>query len=438
MHSTAAVDAARQLLALDPLHEPTHRQLMRLLAQGGQRSAALAQYETCRQLLASELDAPPDDATTALYEQIRDGAYDKQSASASLMDGSAPSDGVGTIKPFVTRSPHDWGEAPNVDRFHGRHAELAQLRRWLVDDRCRLVAVLGMGGIGKTALATLVAEEVQEQFTAVIWRSLRNAPPLTELLRQWIQALSRHDVRELPRDEDQQLALLLEYLRGERCLLVLDNFETVLAGERPGHYLPGYEGYGQLLKQLGEGRHQSCLLLTSREKPRELIRLEGQTAPVRTLAVAGLPLADGRSLLQDCGLRGSAKDWGTLHARYSGNPLALQIVSESVRELFAGDIGLFLQQETFLFGDIADLLAQQHARLSALEQDVMFWLAVAREPATPEELAADMVARPTEAAVLAALHALRHRFLVERMETGFTLQNVVLEYFTAYFSRPSV
>ena len=70
-------------------------------------------------------------------------------------------------------------------------------------------------------------------------------------------------------------------------------------------------------------------------------------------------------------------------------------------------------------------------RLSPLEQDVMFWLAVAREPATPEDLAADMVARPTEAVVLAALHALRHRFLVERAETGFTLQNVVLEYFTA-------
>ena len=77
------------------------------------------------------------------------------------------------------------------------------------------------------------------------------------------------------------------------------------------------------------------------------------------------------------------------------------------------------------------MLEQQRARLSAQEQDVMFWLAVAREPVTPGELAHDLAAQPTEAAVLVALHALRHRFLVERTENGFTLQNVVLEYFTA-------
>ena len=234
--------------------------------------------------------------------------------------------------------------------FQGRQDEVHQLRQWLTADQCRVVAVLGMGGIGKTALATFVAANVQEQFAAVIWRSLRNAPPLAELLRQWIQVLSPHAEHELPQDVDQQLALLMEYLRGQRCLLVLDNFETVLAGKRLGHYLPGYEGYGQLLKQIGEGRHQSCLLLTSREKPQDLIPLEGERAPVRTLVVAGLPLADGRALLQDRGLHGSTEEWAALHARYSGNPLALQIISETIRELFAGDIGRFLRQETFLFG----------------------------------------------------------------------------------------
>ena len=67
----AATAYAQRLLQLDPLHEPTHRQLMRLLAHAGQRSAALAQYETCRNLLASELDVTPDEMTTALYERIR-------------------------------------------------------------------------------------------------------------------------------------------------------------------------------------------------------------------------------------------------------------------------------------------------------------------------------------------------------------------------------
>ena len=72
----AATAYAQRLLQLDPWHEPTHRQLMRLLAHAGQRSAALAQYETCRTLLAAELGVAPDEATTALYEQIRTQAQD--------------------------------------------------------------------------------------------------------------------------------------------------------------------------------------------------------------------------------------------------------------------------------------------------------------------------------------------------------------------------
>ncbi len=332
---------------------------------------------------------------------------------------------------FAVSTKVDWGEAPDVGRFRGRQSELELLRRWLVDDQCRLVAVLGMGGIGKTALATQAASGVQEQFSVVIWRSLRNAPPLIELLSQCIQVLSSRNEYELPQTIVQRMAMLMEHLRGQRCLLVLDNFETVLQGERPGHYLPGYEGYGELLRQIAEGRHQSCLVLTSREKPRELIPLASASGPVRTLGVASLPAGDSRALLQDRGLRGSDQEWVALSERYSGNPLALQIVSETIHELFAGDIAQFLRQDTILFGGINDLLAQQFMRLTPLEQEVMFWLAVEREPVTLEELCGDIVPQPREQLVLGALHALRHRSLVERVQAGFTLQNVVLEYFTA-------
>lgn len=80
----------------------------------------------------------------------------------------------------------DWGEAPDVSGFQCRRDELAQLRGWLVDERCRLVAVLGMGGLGKTALTTMLATQVEHEYAALIWRSLRNAPPVEELLGQCI------------------------------------------------------------------------------------------------------------------------------------------------------------------------------------------------------------------------------------------------------------
>jgi WD40 repeat protein/transcriptional regulator with XRE-family HTH domain len=378
--------------------------------------------------LAQCLAIPPE-------EQAHFLTFARATPPNTLAEGATRTEHSGERGVTLPALPHppsvDWGEAPDVSFFSGRAGEVAQLRQWLVDERCRLVTLLGMGGMGKTALATMVATQVEPAFTAVVWRSLRNAPPVEELLDQCIQVVSNDQLHSLPNSVDQQIALLLDYLRRQRCLLIFDNFETVLQAEQAGHYLAGYEGYGHLLQQMGEGRHQSCLLLTSREQPKELGPLASEHGPVRTLSLTSLSLADSRTLLQGRGLAGTETNWRALHTRYSGNPLALKVVSATIRELFAGDIGAFLREETILFGGIEDLLAQQVARLSPLEQAVMVWLAVAREPVEPDELRTHMVQPVTKLVLFQVLQALRQRSLVERVASGFTLQNVVLEYLTA-------
>lgn len=190
----------------------------------------------------------------------------------------------------VTVNQHqDWADAVDVSIFHGRAAELATLKQWIVRDRCRLVALLGMGGIGKTALAVKLAQQVEDEFEYIIWRSLRNAPPVKEILAELLQFLSKQQPTDLPETVEGRILRLIEYLRTARCLLVLDNVESILqAGERTGGYREGYSGYGQLLRCVAETTHQSCLILNSREKPRGLAAKEGETLPVRSLQLTGL------------------------------------------------------------------------------------------------------------------------------------------------------
>jgi WD40 repeat protein len=333
----------------------------------------------------------------------------------------------------TSRSRHvDWGEAPQADQFYGREQELADLKQWLVDDHCRLVAILGMGGMGKTSLAATLVDQVHEHYDYVFWRSLLNAPPLLSMLKEYIQFVSGQQHTALPEEENRQISLLLESLRTHRCLLVLDNVESIVqGGSQAGHYREGYEGYGRLLQHIGETRHQSCLLVTSREKPKEVALLEGETAAIRSYHLAGLPPTDGRDILKDKGLQGTEHTWETLITHYGGNPLALKLVGQVIREVFGGDIMAFLKDGEVFFHDVRDVLEQQMARLSALEEEIVYWLAIEREAIALDDLQEDMAHPVSKGEIQEVLRSLRRRQLIETSATGSTLHPVIMEYLTA-------
>jgi hypothetical protein len=83
----------------------------------------------------------------------------------------------------------DWGSAPSTTHFYGRGWELGVLTEWVVDERCRVVSVLGLGGVGKSALAVSLMHTIADQFEVVIWRSLRDIPTCEALIRDLLQAL---------------------------------------------------------------------------------------------------------------------------------------------------------------------------------------------------------------------------------------------------------
>jgi WD40 repeat protein/transcriptional regulator with XRE-family HTH domain len=327
---------------------------------------------------------------------------------------------------------HDWGDAPEVGELRGRATELGLLRNWVVDEHCRLVVLLGMGGIGKTVLATRLAVDVAAEFDFVYWRSLRNGRPAGDWLAGAVQHLSAH--RQTPAaDDGDRLDQLVELLRVQRCLLILDNLETVLeSGLSAPRYRDEFGGYRDVLRRVAEVSHQGCVLVTSREKPPEVGRWEGQRAPARSLRLGGLDNQAGRALLETTGLSVDEALSDRLVRRYSGNALALKIVADTIAEIFGGDIEAFLSQTVAVFGDIRRLLDGHLERLSSLELEILYRLAIEREPVALADLLSEVSRRASHGEAIEAIEALRRRSMIERGDTAasFTLQPVILEYMT--------
>ncbi|MDM8518814.1 caspase family protein [Anaerolineales bacterium HSG6] len=349
------------------------------------------------------------------------------------------------IEPTYGGPRQDWGDVPNVPVFFGRTEELATLEQWIVEDRCRIVAILGIkgigktrlsvklgkGGIGKTDLSLTLAHGIQGEFDYVIWRKLFNAPPVTDILADMIKFLSNQQEINLPDKVEDQVSRLIHYLRQHRCLLILDNVETVLrGGEQTGQYQEGYEGYGELLRQVGELSHKSCLILTSREKPRDIARLAGKTKPVRSLELGGLNVSDGQKIFEDVGeFSGSDNEWRKLIEFYNGNPLALELAARHIDEVFFGDISEFLTEGKQVFDDLNDLLEWHFNRLSDSEKEVMYWLAINRESVSLAELRDDILSSSAKKQLPSTLQSLQRCIPIERStDRRFTLQPVLIEY----------
>ncbi|NMG06142.1 NB-ARC domain-containing protein [Brasilonema sp. UFV-L1] len=339
----------------------------------------------------------------------------------------------------TAQSQHDFGEAPDVPVFFGRKSELDTLKQWIVKERCRLVAILGMGGIGKTTLCVKLVQEIQDQFEYIVWRSLRNAPSIKDIFADLIKFLSDNNETNTDlEDTGVGISQLIACLRKHRCLLVLDNAESILLeGQQAGYYRKGYEGYGELFRQLGEVPHQSCLILTSRESFKEISLLEGDNFKVQILQLTGLDNVEAKRIFTGKGdFSGTEEDWGNLINHYAGNPLALKIVATTIHEVFGGNISEFIRQGTAVFvGNIRNILDQQYERLSNLEKDILYWLAINIKPTSLSELQEDIISNLSNLELIEALESLRRRSLIdnEKGSAKFTLQPVVMEYMINHF-----
>ncbi|MBE9061881.1 NACHT domain-containing protein [cf. Phormidesmis sp. LEGE 11477] len=312
----------------------------------------------------------------------------------------------------------NWAQMPDVPVLYGRDVELDQLKNWILGaSPCRLVTINGPAGIGKTSLAIRLAKAAQANFDGVIWQSLRHKPQLQHVLSHW-QAQLPEPFSEGVEWYD-QLQAVMTYLSEHRCLIVLDNLESILSGgSLIGEYEAGYESYRELLKRLGEEPHKSCIIVTSRESNREL-KGSATSLSIRHLALKGLHYEAAECILAEEALSAQSY-WKLLVKQYQGNPLMLRIVAMTIQEVFDGDVRSFLKQRMTLFGDIEYLIDQQYERLSDEERDILYQLAERAEPVQPGEM--------NSPHTLPAVSALLRRSLIEKSAAGFTLRPMVMEY----------
>jgi WD40 repeat protein/DNA-binding CsgD family transcriptional regulator len=379
---------------------------------------------------------------------LKEWAIADSNSSVKLSQISVPGNQTESMaEPIESQS---WITDTDVDSFYGREPELTQLEQWILGEssgerehqsqRCRLVALFGMAGIGKTALSMKLIERVQSHFARVVRYSLEQPLPLSDLLIELLKALLHSSEQSLPKSTEALLLALLECFKNQRCLVVIDGVESILqTGELAGHYPADYQEYRNFFKRIGTTTHQSCLVITSNEKLREFVLLEGKK--VRALDLKGLDATAAEEIFRERGFAThSDPDWQKIMQLYRGHPLALKSIAGVINTLFAGRITEFLQQETTVLGNIRHYLDQQFDRLSTLEQNLLYWLAIHRKPASLAGLREDMVPLISQTALLEALDSLGRRFLIEQAAVQtkqdvalFELQPMLLEYVTHRF-----
>jgi hypothetical protein len=333
-------------------------------------------------------------------------------------------------------------EMPKCGIFYDRTPQLTTLKQWILHENTRLLAIHGIVGIGKTAIAAQLVEQIKHEFDFVIWRSLATSPPLSILQKNVIQFFCRGGA-PVPAPSPEEGATtgglpLLEYLQKYRCLLILDDVQMVnSSGQLAGNYQPGYEDYGTLFRQVAELSHNSCLVLLSWETPREIAVLEGKNQPVRSLQLNGLG-AEAGEILREKGLAEDTK-WSELIEQYRGNPLWLKIVATMIQDLFNGSLSEFLSDDPLFLGDLESLLHQPFNRLSESEKQVMSWLASETAPVSLSKVPENL--QLSRSQFLKVMQSLGRRSLVEKIPEGhrtfFTLCPVLKEYVKTNYSRPN-
>jgi len=265
-------------------------------------------------------------------------------------------------------------QPPDVSSFFGRAEELTYLKDLTIKQRC--IALTGVAGIGKSALAAKllasVSIEAQPRFDCLIWKSVAHAPLLPDLVSELINLIQPKE--SLPEYTQEKISVLLKQMQSRRTLVVLDADDADDALFRR-HNLEQRLEYEIFFRRLTEERHTSCLLLTSRVLPYELKTLIEAKRSIQSLKIEGLDSDAARQLLFSHGLTDQEK-CDELIETYRGSPSELEAVADRIYRFFGTTEKFFENKTTLISAQLQEMLNQIFGQqLSEIQREIMIYLA---------------------------------------------------------------
>jgi FMN-dependent NADH-azoreductase len=330
----------------------------------------------------------------------------------------------------TSKPQQDLTQSPNIKHFYGRNKEIEILENIISNNR--LITVFGLTGIGKSTLVKRYIDLHINDFNSIIWLNLQLKPTLDTILNKLLEFLDAEVI--LPDTIDSKIAKLLALIAEKRCLIIFDNFHCLYQkGELSGQYLKSYESYGNFLKLIAESSHQSCLIVISQEKPKEIICLESRDLPVAVIPLQGLG-EDAKFMLDDLGLP-DQDSWLSLIELYQGNPLFLSYLTRMIQELGITELTDIIADDSLMITEeLEDCFREIWSRLSETEQNVLIALSNSQQPVTIQEL--KELVTLSQNGLVNAVRSLLRRCLIQTEEASSTfeiflsklLKNIILIY----------
>jgi energy-coupling factor transporter ATP-binding protein EcfA2 len=303
-------------------------------------------------------------------------------------------------------------------RFFGRVSELYILKSTIEVEQRKLVCLHGMQGIGKTTLVRQYTEQLSSKFDRVIWISLADAPALNEILSTIVKELAGGRSAKLARESSTAIAKTLSYLQQYRCLLILDNADALLNTETSQSETL-QQIYQQFFEALERVEHRSsCLVITLARPPQIELALELQ----------GLDRRSCQQLLEHSDLIGTLQEWEILITKYRGNPQQLQLVANTIRDLFERQIAKFIAANIPIVARIELLLSAQIDKLSAMELAILSYLSLQTSPVTLDRLV-EIYPQLVDTQIIEIVDKLVGKYLIEVRDERFSLPEIIQAYF---------